>query len=85
MALRKVTVFDREGVAQVPVAEEGQAKPCVLGVGWVNPETFETIRVRGGERTGPNGELLETIEPTTDLSPFTNPEPTPRQLNKSKP
>jgi len=70
MPVRKVTVFDKEGVAQVAVDEEGQAKPCVLGVRWVNPATFETIRVRGGKRTGPKGETLQEIEPTTDLSPF---------------
>lgn len=70
MALRKVTVFDKPGVAVDPVNEDGQAKPCVLGVRWVNPFTFETIRVRGGVRTGPHGEVLQTIEPTLDLSPF---------------
>lgn len=72
MALRKVTVFDRTGVAQVAVAEEGQAKPCVLGVRWVNPVTFETIRVRGGRRTGPAGEVLQEVSPTIDMSPFAN-------------
>jgi hypothetical protein len=70
MSLRKVTLFDHEGVAEVPVDEEGQAKPCVLGVRWVNPTTFETIRVRGGKRTDPKGEVLEELKPTTDLSPF---------------
>jgi len=72
MALRKVTVFDRTGVAQIAVDEEGQAKPCVLGVRWVNPVTFETIRVRGGKRTGPAGEVLQELRPTIDLSPFAN-------------
>ncbi len=70
MALRKITCFDNEGIAVVPVDEEGQAKPCVFGVRWVNPDTFETIRVRGGARTGPQGEMLKEIEPTLDLSPF---------------
>lgn len=70
MGLRKVTFFDREGIAQVPDEEEGQAKPCVLGVRWVNPVTFETIRVRGGKRTNPAGEVIEEINPTTDLGPF---------------
>lgn len=68
--LRKITVFDREGVGQVAVDEEGQAKPCVLGVRWVNPATFETIRVRGGKRTGPKGEILQEVKPTADLGPF---------------
>jgi len=70
MALRKVTFFDHKGVAVEPVDEEGQAKPCVLGVRWVNPDTFETIRARGGKRTGPKGEVLRQIEPTRSLSPF---------------
>jgi hypothetical protein len=70
MALRKVTLFDHDGPAIEPVDEEGQAKPAVLGVRWVNPDTFETIRVRGGHRTGPKGEVLQEIKPTRDVSPF---------------
>jgi len=70
MALRKVTFFDHPGVALEPVEEDGQAKPCVFGVRWVNPDTFETIRARGGRRTGPNGEVVKEISPTRDLSPF---------------
>ena len=72
MALRKVTLFDKTGTTLEPVDEEGQAKPCVLGIRWVNPDSFETIRVRGGKRTGPRGELLKEIRPTVDLSPFYN-------------
>ena len=70
MSLRKVTMFDKEGVALVPVEEDGQAKPAVLGVRWVNPDTFETIRVRGGKRTGPKNEVLMEVPPTLDTSPF---------------
>lgn len=69
MSLRKVTLFDKEGPTLEQVDEDGQAKPCVLGVRWVNPDTFETIRARGGKRTGPRGELLQEIEPTDDLRP----------------
>jgi hypothetical protein len=72
MALRKVTFFDKVGTAVVPVDEEGQAKPCVFGVRWVNSDTFETIRLRGGKRTGPKNEVLEEVTPTLDLSPFAN-------------
>ncbi len=72
MALRKVTLFDNKGSTLQPVDEEGQAKPCVLGIRWVNPDTFETIRLRGGKRTGPKGEVLKEISPTLDLSPFYN-------------
>ena len=70
MALRKVTMFDKEGTAVVPTDEEGQAKPAVMGVRWTNTTTFETIRVRGGNRTGPHNEVLLEIPPTRDLSPF---------------
>ncbi len=70
MGLRKVTFFDKEGPATVEVDEDGQAKPCVLGVRWVNPDTFETVRVRGGKRTGPKNEVLKEVPPTLDLSPF---------------
>src|SRR5215469_7232272 len=70
MSLRKVTLFHKEGSAVEPTDEDGQAKPAVLGVRWVNPHTFETIRVRGGKRTGPKSEVIEEIPPTLDLSPF---------------
>ncbi len=70
MSLRKVTLFDKEGSAVEPVDEDGQAKPAVMGVRWVNPDSFETIRVRGGKRTGPKSEVLQEIPPMLDLSPF---------------
>jgi len=70
MLLHKVTVFDKIGVAEVEVDEEGQAKPSILGVRWVNPETLETISVRGGKRTGPKGEILQEVKPTVDMGPF---------------
>jgi hypothetical protein len=70
MGLRKVTLFDKEGTTLVPVDEDGQAKPAVMGVRWVNPDTFETIRVVGGKRTGPKNEVLMEIPPTLDTSAF---------------
>jgi hypothetical protein len=70
MALRKVTFFDHPGRTVESVEEDGQAKPCVFGVRWVNPDTFETIRARGGQRTGPSGEVIKEIKPTRDLGPF---------------
>ncbi len=70
MPIRKVTLFDRDGIAAEPYEEDGQAKPCVLGVRWVNPGTFETICARGGKRTGPKSEVLEEIAPTADVSAF---------------
>jgi hypothetical protein len=70
MALRKVTMFDKEGTTLVSVDDDGQAKPAVMGVRWVNPDTFETIRVVGGKRTGPKNEVLMEIAPTLDVSAF---------------
>lgn len=67
MALRKVTLFDHTGVSYVPVDEEGQAKPAVLGVRWVNLDTLETIYVRGGKRTDPKGNTLQEVAPTMHI------------------
>ena len=67
MSLRKVTYFDHRGPTLEPVDEEGQAKPAVLGVRWVNPDTLETIYLRGGKRTNPKGELLQQIPPTLHM------------------
>jgi hypothetical protein len=84
MSLRKVTLFDKQGSAVEPTDEDGQAKPAVLGVRWVNPDTFETIRVRGGKRTGPKNEVIEEIPPTLDLSAFAidNLDRAPRKAGK---
>jgi hypothetical protein len=70
MGLRKVAFFDKEGTTLVPVDEDGQAKPAVMGVRWTNPDTFETIRVVGGKRTGPKNEVLMNVPPTLDTSAF---------------
>jgi hypothetical protein len=67
MALRKVSLFDHQGLGYEPVDEEGQAKPAVLGVRWVNPDTLETIYLRGGKRTDPKGELLSELPPTLHM------------------
>ena len=42
------------------VEEEGMAKPCAMGVPWVNPHTLQTIEQRHIPRTGPKGEALDT-------------------------
>jgi hypothetical protein len=67
MALRKVTLFDHRGLGYEPVDEEGQAKPAVLGVRWVNPDTLETIYLRGGKRTDPKGQPLQEVPPTRHI------------------
>lgn len=57
MAKRTVSNFSRAGFPSYEkVDEDGQAKPCVYGVPWVNPDTLATIAKHGGQRTGPKGE-----------------------------
>ena len=82
MGLRKVTLFDKEGTTLVPVEEDGQAKPAVLGVRWTNPDTFETIRVVGGKRTGPKNEVLMNVPPTLDTSAFAIEDLPPRKARE---
>jgi hypothetical protein len=57
MAKRMVSHFSRAGFPSYEeVDEDGQAKPCVYGVPWVNLDTLATITKHGGQRTGPKGE-----------------------------
>ena len=44
------------------VEEEGMAKPCAMGLPWVNPDTLQTIEQCNIPRTGPKGEALENQE-----------------------
>jgi hypothetical protein len=60
MGKRMVTSFTRAGFPSYErIDEDGQAKPCVYGVPWVNPDTIETTRKRRIKRTGPKGEPIE--------------------------
>ena len=60
MAKRMVTNFSRAGFPSYEeIDEDGQAKPCVLGQPWVNPDTLATLRKHGTHRTGPKGEPIE--------------------------
>ncbi len=64
MAKRFVTNFARTGYPNFQtIEEEGQAKPCVFGVPWVNPDTLRTISRHGGKRTGPKGEAFSGVAP----------------------
>ena len=57
MAKRMVTNFARAGFPSYEsIDEDGQAKPCVFGHPWVNPDTLETSRQHGGGRSDPKGE-----------------------------
>jgi hypothetical protein len=60
MAKRMVSHFSRAGFPSYEkLDEDGQAKPCVYGVPWVNTDTLATIAKHGGQRSGPKGEPLE--------------------------
>lgn len=59
MGKRIVSNFSRPAFPSTEaIDEDGQAKPCVYGVPWVNPDTLATIAKHGGRRTGPQGEPL---------------------------
>jgi len=62
MSKRMVTNFARAGFPSYEeVDEEGQAKPAIAGVRWVNPDTLRTLpkQKHGSRRTGPKGEPLD--------------------------
>jgi hypothetical protein len=55
-----VTNFHRAGFPSYEeIDEDGQAKPCVFGVHWVNSDTLRTMAKHGGKPTGPKGEALD--------------------------
>ncbi len=59
MAKRMMTRFDRGAFPTYEVVEEdGTPQPCSMGQSWVNPDTLQTIRKRGGVPTDPKGKPL---------------------------
>jgi hypothetical protein len=59
MAKRMMVDFGQRGFPQfVSEEEDGMAKPCAIGVEWVNPTTLQTIAKRRIPRTGPKGQPL---------------------------
>jgi hypothetical protein len=63
MAKRMMVDFQRGRYPHfIPEEEDGMAKPCAIGIEWVNPDTLQTIRKRTVLRTGPKGEPLETAD-----------------------
>ncbi len=40
------------------IDEEGQARPCAMGVGWVNEDTLATLKKRAIAPTDPKGRPL---------------------------
>ena len=72
MGKRMMVNFGREGFPQYEeVEEEGMAKPCAMGLPWVNPDTVRTLELRRVGRTGPKGEALKAAEarPATASDP----------------
>jgi hypothetical protein len=64
MGKRMVTNFSRAGFPSYEsIDEDGQAKPCVFGHPWVNPDTLATLRKHGTRRTGPKGEPIQADPP----------------------
>jgi len=75
MSKRMVTNFARAGFPSYEeVDEEGQAKPAVAGVRWVNPDTLRTLQRRGGRRTGPRGEPLDDAQLAPGSVPRAHPD-----------
>ena len=63
MGKRMMVNFGKVGFPQYEeVEEEGMAKPCAMGLPWVNTDTVKTLELRQISRTGPKGENLETLE-----------------------
>jgi hypothetical protein len=54
-------------VGATRVDEEGQAKPCAMGVGWVNPDTLKTLAKLRIPKTDAKGRPLEG-KPEADRS-----------------
>ena len=60
MSRRMVTNFQRAGFPSYEmIDEDGQAKPAIYGVHWVNPDTLKTMAKHGGKPTGPKGEPID--------------------------
>ncbi len=63
MGKRMMVNFGRAGFPHYEeVEEEGMAKPCAIGLPWVNPDTVRTLALRRVRRTGPKGEALEAAQ-----------------------
>jgi hypothetical protein len=59
MGKRMMVDFSKAGFPQYDeVEEEGMAKPCAMGLPWVNVDTLKTLARRHIHRTGPKGELI---------------------------
>ena len=57
MAKRLRVNFNRE-IGASRIEENGQPKPCAVGVGWVNEHTLQTLEKRRIKRTDARGNPL---------------------------
>ena len=56
---KRLRVDFKRPVGARRIDEEGQAKPCAMGVGWVNPDTQRTLDKLRISRTDAKGRPLE--------------------------
>ena len=69
MGKRRMINFAKAGFPHYEeVEEEGMAKPCAMGIPWVNIDTLKTLDRRHIRRTGPKGEPLEDQNSQTNTS-----------------
>ena len=60
MGKRMMVDFSKAGFPQYDeIEEEGMAKPCAMGLPWVNVDTLRTLERRHIHKTGPKGEPME--------------------------
>jgi len=60
MGKRRMINFAKAGFPHYEeVEEEGMAKPCAMGIPWVNVDTLSTLARRHVRPTGPKGEPLQ--------------------------
>lgn len=63
MGKRMMIDFAKAGFPQyTEEEEEGMAKPCAMGIPWVNIDTLRTIGRRQIRKTGPKGEPLAVLQ-----------------------
>jgi len=64
MGKRRMSNFAKAGFPHYEeIEEEGMAKPCAMGIPWVNVDTLSTLARRRIPRTGPKGEPLGEQNP----------------------
>ena len=56
---KRLRVNFNKPVGATRIDEEGQAKPCASGVGWVNPDTLKTLEKLRIQRTDAKGRPIE--------------------------